>query len=470
MSQAEKGEVRMNRPAPVPTGQRERFSMVVGLVLLSIGIRLPFLATPGFLPDQTQFLHWSLVARDDGLAAVYRPRPSDGRPLCNYPPLYVYALRGLAVVFDRAAPAGAGLDRERVMQFAAGLDNPATRAAAAIYKLPAILADAAASAVLFLVLARRLHRRAALAIGLLYAILPPAIHNSALWGQIDALPAMLILLSLESARRRRPVWMCLMAGLAVLTKAQAAVFAPIWLSAMFRDARQDARGALAGAIVLVVTLILVLLPFLGVWPGVWQAWAGAAGYYPYTHLNGFSVWFTGRPLLEPHLLENLAQWYRRDDLPAGLGMTPRAWAACGLACLGLWILVDLLRHSAGEASILRAARLLPLGFFLLSTQMHERYLFPAIAAWAWAAVPTARWWISWLGVSLVATVNAMWVWPGPAEAWWTAPALDALRRPWIGLAPGVWCCAALLAILAAEWLARDARRPPAGERATAAGG
>ena len=45
---------------------------------------------------------------------------------------------------------------------------------------------------------------------------------------------------------------------------------------------------------------------------------------------------------------------------------------------------------------LLVATILPLAFFLLPTQIHERYLLPAIGIWAWAASPSRRWWTGWI--------------------------------------------------------------------------
>lgn len=235
--------------------------------------------------------------------------------------------------------------------------------------------------------------------------------------------------------------------LAVLTKAQAIVVLPIWLvlTVMWVGERPR-RIAQAAAVVLAVAAI-VLLPVVGALDGVWEAYGGAAGYYPFTHLNGFSAWFLATPLLEPHLHDNLAEWYARDGVPGFLGLALRTWGLLGFGCVAVCAMVVLWRRRCDERSLFWASRLLPLAFFVLSTQMHERYLFPAIAIWAWAACRSPRWWACWIVVGLCVSANVVWAWPGPADASWVTASRHLLYRPWLGAAPGVWCSLATVCVL-----------------------
>ena len=425
---------------------------------LAFATRSFFLFAPGFPIDQSQFLVWSDQARSGGLDGVYETRRPDGRRYCNYPPAYLYVLWWMAGVYERLAPEDGGALGDAAADLLYGVDSPSARLAGWLYKLPAVTADALLAAALVVWLSRRLGAagarplaiaegtpRAAVVVGVGYALMPAAIHNSAVWGQVDAIPTLLMAASLERLRQRRIPAMTALATLAVLTKAQAAILAPIWVVAAFRWAGRQGRRWLALIGIVVVLTAALVAPFLSEAGGVWDAYASAAGYYPYTHLNGFSIWFFSRPLNAPQLAGNLDQHYQRDDRPGLFGLTPRT---AGLAAVWVvWATVVVRWWRRDEEAVLRwAARLLPLVFFFLATQMHERYLFPAIALWAWAYEPTRRWWVLWLLLGAAAAANALWVWPGPGSGAVVAGLRDWLHRPWFGLSSGLYWATAVAAL------------------------
>lgn len=482
---------------------RARWAGAVVIGVLSLAVRWPWLTAPGFTNDQRYFVQWSEITRSPsqwappgGLAEVYSPNPArPDRRWCNYPPLYIYILRGLATAYDRLAPSGHRLDATLALRVAGGETSDPARLAYAIFKMPAVLADAALGALLFVLLMGRGCGRSAWIVGCVYVLMPAVVHNSALWGQVDAIPTFLMVLSLELARRRRVVWMTVVATLALLTKAQAAVLAPAWIivatgwiaSKNLREVgaavKQQARVALnqnrsndrqettasRGTVVIraltlltacMATLLVVLLPFRGVLDGVWQAYAGAAGYYPFTHLNGFSAWFLATPLDRPHLdARALTDWYALDSAPGFLGLSPRLWGLLGVGAVWCFVMVRLWRRRCDAGSLSWAARLLPLAFFTLSTQMHERYLFPAIALWAWAFAPTRRWWIGWIVLGLCVAINQMWAWPGPEGMPWAERLGEILHRPWLGVQPGIWCGVAAAGLFVATLIPERDPRP-----------
>lgn len=471
---------RENQPSP------RRWPLAVAIAAVALVVRLPLLASPGFVPDQTQFVYWSVLSHSpEGMAAVYAQRTSEGRPVCNYPPIGVYLLKGLGEVYELLSPSEEGLDPSLVQAVVGGESTPATRRAVTLYKLPAVLADALLGALLFLFLAARYPLRSAALVAGCYVLMPAVIYNSAVWGQVDALPTLLVIVSLELARRGRTGWMVAVATLAILTKAQAAAMAPLWLgvavywtlrptgqtvlrtAASGRDSRASRKRAARAAVqgrpglrrmagrwvmllaIVALVAIVVLIPFRRELHGVWQAYAGATSFYPFTHLNGFSAWFLSAPLREPHLGSvPLADWYVLDSTSVFLGLSSRSWGMIGVLAVWGLVLEMLWRRRCDDRALCWAARTLPLAFFVLSTQMHERYLFQALAIWAWSFLPCRRWWLCWLVVCGAAAVNIFWAWPGPGEGAWGTGVAQMLHRTWLWLTPGVWCGGALIIVLA----------------------
>jgi len=441
------------------TGGWTRSWMIV-VFAAALAIRLPLMTQPGFGGDLMQFVMWADRGAALGTAALYDQRP-DGRRISNYPPGYLYVLRGVARVHDFFAPSDAPLSIQTFGEVGLSYDSPEARRAYFFFKLPAVLADAALAMLLVGLLWGRVGGAWAASAGMACAMLPCMWHNSAAWGQMDGILALLLVLSLEAARRGRVGWMAAVAVAAMLTKPQAAMIAPIWIVSLVRAARADRQAVARAVSAAFVVAVALLWPVRSRLDGVWDALAGAAKYYPFTHLNGFSAWFLQQPIDAPDLGQ-LARVYARDDSAWLAGLKPRTIGL--VAVIGIWtyVFVRARRVIGGADSIERwidwAARVLPLAFFVLATQMHERYLFPAVAIWLWAARPTAAWAASTGLLALSVTVNQCWVWPGSAEGWYTEWARRAASGPWLGLRTGVYFSLVNAGLLA--WTL--ARRPVQG--------
>lgn len=439
---------------PLPAGGRTRAVAALVVALVCLGVRWPLLSKPGFIQDQVYFLHWASLAERGGVAAVYGPR-ADGRPWCNYPPLYPYVLRSLASVYRTGT--GKPLDNA-VMADVAGLRLTAeTAAASALFKMPAVIADAMTCALLVVWLSRRASMKTATVVAMLYGLMPAVIFDSAVWGQVDSIPTLFLLIALESVLRQRWTWAGAFTALAVLTKAQAVLIVPlIAIAALFsgRRAAGAAMRVVAGAAVVAVVL---LAPLWSVRENVAKAYTDAAGYYPFMHLNGFSAWFLANPLTSPRLYA-LADHYRRDDVAILAGLTPRQLGFVSFGLVAGTLMVTVARARAGAGILRQAAAILPLAFMVLCTQMHERYLLPAMAMWAWAFVPTWRWWVGWLAIGAVAALNLLWVWEQPLVVPGGAALVTWTRDTHAGIATGAYC-AVLLAIVLMMSLAAIAKRP-----------
>lgn len=449
-------------PPSSPRGVTARQTWAAPAIILLLGIltRAPLLARPGFPPDMQQFLHWAHISAQRGLAHVYDEYEIAGRKhrWCNYPPAYLHVLRGLAAIYPSLS--GRPFDAALIRDASIGHVAPETRIAWMLFKLPATLADLATAILLYLALRRRNLPRTAWVVGVVYAVNPAVLFNSAVWGQVDAIHTLWMLLSLDAAARRRPAAMSVWAALALCTKPQSLLLAPLWLAVLLcRFPTNDVasivkrviRALAAGAI----TTAALLAPFgLDALPGIRDAYTRAVGYYPVVHLNGFSAWFLANPINAPRL-DQFATTYRRDDAPFMGGITPRDVGLCALAPAALFVFMRLRRRHCDDDSLRWAAFVLPLAFFVLPTQVHERYLFPAIALMAWGISPRACGWIAWLLVSAAAFANAAWSWPGPPDAPWISTLHAALYGSWIGTS----CALMLVLLLLVKLVIGPKRRP-----------
>jgi Gpi18-like mannosyltransferase len=418
------------------------------IVLVALTVRLPLLDAPGFMHDQEQFIIWAYVAQENGLAGVYEFVETSGDPrrLSNYPPVQIYICRALAALYPTVA--GRPLDAEVIASVGDRARTTEALAAYTLFKWPAVMADVACALLLFHGIRRRTTVAFAGLVALIFAMLPNVWHNSAVWGAVDSLPVMFLMAALECITRKRTGWMGVFAALAVLTKPQTIIFIPVFIIVAIRDNYVPrARSLATGAIAALITTSAIIVPFHGAFGGVWDAYLGAPGFYPLTHLNGFSAWFLGAPLLESHLQDNLLEYYLRDDVGLVAGITARQLGVVAFLAFACFSFYRLWVRGTDSCALRCCVRMVPLAFFVCSTQMHERYLYPVVAMWAWSATPTWRWLAGYCAISLVAAVNVLWVWLGPFDSVAVQHLSRALHRPWLGLSPGSICAGLLVWIM-----------------------
>lgn len=188
-------------------------------VLISIGILVRgalALTTKGYGPDIGTFSAWAAHAAD-GLFTFYSPGY-----FADYPPGYIYVL---------------WLVGKLRLLLGINFDTPSFLL---ILKLPAILADSATVWLLYRLAQRHWSSNAAVAVAALYAFNPAVILNSAVWGQVDGVLTLFILLGVIFLERR-PALSAASFAIALLIKPQALIFAPLpilWFAARLLRRKQ----------------------------------------------------------------------------------------------------------------------------------------------------------------------------------------------------------------------------------------
>ena len=331
-------------------------SLVAGLILVRLALAM---TTKGYVPDIATFSAWVAHATD-GLASFY----ADGYG-ADYPPGYIYVLWLIAKL-------------RQVLGL--GFDSPSYLVA---LKLPAILADAVSVYVLYRLAQQHWSDKAALAIAGLYAFNPAVIIDSAVWGQVDAVLTLFILLG-ALCLEKRPAASAACFAIALLVKPQALIFAPLPLF-WFADRllRQTPRATTDLSIFIgaaVATFCLGILPFTLNQSPVWivAKYGNTLASYPFATVNAFNFFALNGanfvPITERFLFLSYELW--------------------GYAFITLILIFAGLTALKGRKSsrFWYLAAFLSVSVFVLSVKMHERYLFPALAlTLAFAIVSHARW-------------------------------------------------------------------------------
>jgi len=330
-----------------------------GLLALGFLVRLLFIGNGGFQNDVQSFESWTLTLAHHPLWQFYAKAG-----FADYPPGYFYVLWVIGHIY---APLQSSDPSYAWLRF--------------LIKLPAIAMDLVDAGLIYAIVRRFADYRWALGAAALYVFNPATIYISAAWGQVDSVAGGLALVALylllragDAATDGRRTLLSVLAWLAlaysILIKPQAAILAPLFLvfacvCAAQRPARL--RGLAFGALAAVLLAWLLALPFhpaanpLAVLAWLFERYVYGTSVYAVNSVNAFNLWTI-----------NYAFW--QSDTLRVLFLPQFLWGILLLAAAAVLILLRYAQSPTPRA-FLEAAALLALAFFMLSTRMHERYLF-----------------------------------------------------------------------------------------------
>jgi 4-amino-4-deoxy-L-arabinose transferase-like glycosyltransferase len=376
----------------LPPGNPRRWLLAVlagglGFRLLLAYVLLP---TSGYWSDLTLFSSWAHSLAYAGPARFYATAG-----FADYPPGFLVVLWLVALLSNALNPDDVFLTRELI-------------------KLPSMLADVAIALAVYLAIRRLASERAAIVAAAVCLLHPITWLDSALWGQNDAVGALLLVLAVLALARRQPELACLAAATALLVKPQFAILAPLVAVVLLyryvvplvrRRQAGDEPNAWAGAgdprrlltCVAAAALPLFLVPALfGQSPlDLFLHMSQQANLYPWASMSAFNPWavfslvYGDEPPRYTQLLARID-----DRQPVFLFLTPYA---VGLtlfvlaAAVALWRLWRALGTEHEELELWVCSSTLVFAFFVLATRMHERYAFPFFALALPVAVLSARW-------------------------------------------------------------------------------
>jgi len=319
----------------------------------------------GYGVDMGDFAAWGARMTVTGPSGFYA-----ADVFCDYPPGYMYALWLIGDL--RSA-------------FGLGYDSPLFWL---ILKTPAILMDLAAAVMIYAEGRKALGERFAVLLGVLYALLPAAVMNSAAWGQIDSILAILLALSLVNLFKGRYKASLVIYGVAIMVKPFALALAPLGLAALavevYRsgERRKTALRILWAIGLMLLVMLAIALPFMTNLPADLMQKSKLAASAPgfLKPLAWLTSLFTGSMDTYPYITVNAANLYVLLDMNwrslEGVGL----WSFFANLMMYLSFGCAIYLYFAGkrrERLPLVAATLLAL-LFAFGPMMHERYLFPAI--------------------------------------------------------------------------------------------
>lgn len=335
---------------PKKTMPRGMLPALLGAAAL---VRFGIAATvEGYGVDMGCFGAWAGKMAADGPVHFYE----EGY-FCDYPPAYMLVLGLLGLI-------------AKLLHLSLG-----SMTGQFLLKTVPILCDLALAGAVYAAARRRIGERAAAGLSLLLAFNPAFVVTGSAWGQIDSVLALLLVAVLLLAKEGRWQFAIPVFALAVLTKPQAGLFAPLGVAALVKEALDRAEGrrnlrrigwGLGAGVLLTLAITLPFSPRQSSALWLVDKYVQTLSSYDYATLSTGNLMF---------LLGG--NWVKNTEAVLGT----MSYGQMGMALMACSFLAGILiaAKGKGRAHLFTASAATMQLIFVLGTKMHERYILPALA-------------------------------------------------------------------------------------------
>jgi len=343
------------------------------LAAISFIIRIILALTyRGHNTDMGCFEGWSSIIFDVGIPDFYE---SPG--FHDYPPGYMYILYLIGGIRD--------------------LINPSQNVTWLIVKMPAIICDIITGFLIYKIsIEQNLSYKVSTAITAVYMLNPAVILNSSIWGQVDSVYTLFVVIFLYLLTKKQLIKSYFVFAICIFIKPQAFMFLPLIAFAIIEnifkphfDKKAFVKNLLLGLCAIVMIFILAM-PF-GL-SNVINQYKATLSSYPYVTVNAFNIWGA-----------------------LGQNWTP---LSTFVSLLGYVLLATIVVYSTyvffksnDSSKYFFVGAILSFGTFMLSTKMHDRYAFPSMVLLLAAFVinKKAENYILYILLTLSQLVNTAWI-------------------------------------------------------------
>ncbi|MEJ9115547.1 hypothetical protein LAV76_22515 [Bacillus paramobilis] len=355
------------------------FYLIV-VVVASLLLRL-YLAfhLEGYERDQLFFVDWMNTVGKYGLGDVYAHGD-----LVNYPPFFLALL---------------GIYGDILSFF-----NTYVEAAGVLIRVPSIVFEVVAI-IIFAIVSKRMDNsivRAALVT--FFAFSPAVIVDGTIWGQVDMLHSILMVSSILLLMSK-PTWSGAIYAIALLAKFQSIVIAPVFAMYFLKIIWEQKEGKQLTKFVMGFCIPLLIFGLYFATHGTFitmlkQAYLNAVGTFPTVTVFAMNIWYYAIGT-DPNTVDTIQILPHITLKTVGLILLS---IAAALTCLYVFF-----HRHMNTAVLLKAATFISFAFFMLPTQMHERYAFPALVFVIFLLLYEMKWTGIALGLTLTIFLNIVMV-------------------------------------------------------------
>ncbi len=322
---------------------RNQYLAISAVLLFAFIIRMYLSKFEGHQYDISTFKIWSRGVYYTGFSHFYQVIGSD------YPPFYIYVLWVVGTFY------------KLFLSFSFDIHSPVFTT---LIKMPAMISDIMTAFLIFNIVKKYKNFRFAFFSMIFYAFNPAIIYDSAIWGQMDSVYVMFLMLALMLFISERPVLSGASMTIAILTKPQSLVLLPLFVFILIRKypllkIAKTITTSLATFIVLALPFYLETSIF-----EIFNQYFSAYNQYPYNSMNALNIWF-------------FVGLSRHDNIHF-LFISYKMWGYIlfGLVCV---YVLHIISKNIDDKSIYYASAIIFFAFFMFFTRIHERYLFPMFA-------------------------------------------------------------------------------------------
>ena len=301
-----------------------------------------FWVIKGYETDIMCFTGWSQDVYKLGFSEFY-----GGSGFVDYPPGYIYVLYFTGFITDVF-----NIDTSSVLYNF-------------ILKLPSMTADVLTAGMIYKFAKTKTAENKAAALCAMYAFNPLVYLTSALWGQVDSVFALCIVLALIMLYKKKHILSACIYAIALLIKPQALVLFPVYIfyiiSFIKNGGVRVVKTAVISAVCGAAVFFAFLIPFsLGRgFSWVFELYYNTLSSYPYATLNA------------PNLYGMLGA--------NGVDITGTAYSVWSFGFIVLICVFAAFVYFKTGGGIFASGTVLVSGMYILAAKMHERYIFPVFA-------------------------------------------------------------------------------------------
>lgn len=306
----------------------------------------------GFETDINCFLGWSNIVFKDGIGSFYI---SSG--FHDYPPGYMYVLWLIGAIRNLFA-----------------LNDYNSFITVALVKLPAMLCDIITGWLIFKIASEKLSEYKSLIISMFFMFSPAILINSSMWGQVDSVLGVFILLTVYYIYKQKMPFAYLSFCIGFLIKPQMGFIGPVLLLAIIEHVFLNNFSwkkfwiNLGSGLACIGLTVLAVLPF-GLSEVISQ-YVDTMSSYEYASVNAYNFWtMLGK------------NWVQQSEKLLGIPM--QIWGTIFIILVYAFVVffwfMSWKKNKNDRTKYFFISAFSIVGIFTLSVRMHERYMFPALA-------------------------------------------------------------------------------------------
>ncbi len=313
-------------------------TVLIIVLIFAFILRLAFSYGTGFSVDVNLFKYWGYTAYDIGVSGLYNQDV-----FLDYPPGYIYVLYFLNFIRDA---------------FSLKVDGPIFLS---MMKLPSMIADIIAAVFIFKIAKKYQGASFALILSSFYALAPAVIFNSAVWGQVDGLYALIVVLAIYFAMEDKVEFAAITYGIGIVTKPQVILFGPVLLFYILskKDFKKFLKAVSIGALVVYLLTLPITKGYdiLAIYDFYMNTFSG----YEYFTVNAYNIYMILK-----------LNW--KSLLDFGLSSFINVFGIIFILLLSAYHFFT----SEKKEKYFVSANIIIILFFNICTMMHERYIFPTL--------------------------------------------------------------------------------------------